>query len=155
MQDTGGTYGVALNDKHLEELVNEHAPPPPARAADAAASLVPAHGQGSRAGFTARLRVNEHAPPPHARVASAAASLAPWQAPGSKDRVYYQLKYEQVCAVAAAQGASAAASLGLAQGAAPCLAACEATVNWQPEASAAGPAMSLMKQGGTMAHVSC
>ncbi|KAK9828063.1 hypothetical protein WJX81_007161 [Elliptochloris bilobata] len=39
-QDTGGTYGVALNEKHLEELVNEHAPPPPARAADAAASLV-------------------------------------------------------------------------------------------------------------------
>ena len=40
MQETGGTYGVALNEKHLEELVSEHAPPPPARAADAAASLV-------------------------------------------------------------------------------------------------------------------
>ena len=51
MQETGGTYGVALNDKHLEELVNEHAPPPPARAADAAASLVLAQGPASCLGF--------------------------------------------------------------------------------------------------------
>lgn len=46
MQETGGTYGVALNEKHLEELVNEHAPPPPARAADATASLVRPWGYG-------------------------------------------------------------------------------------------------------------
>ena len=73
VQDTGGTYGVALNDKHLEELVNEHAPPPPARAADAAASLVRAHGQGSGTGFIKRCNL----PPSHARAASIAASLVP------------------------------------------------------------------------------
>ncbi|BDA42827.1 General transcription factor IIH subunit 2 [Coccomyxa sp. Obi] len=39
-QETGGTYGVALNEKHFEELVFEHAPPPPSLATDAAASLV-------------------------------------------------------------------------------------------------------------------
>ncbi|KAK9816858.1 hypothetical protein WJX72_006257 [[Myrmecia] bisecta] len=39
-EETGGTYGVALNDKHLEELVLDHAPPPPAKASDAGASLV-------------------------------------------------------------------------------------------------------------------
>ncbi len=33
-------YGVALGEKHLEELVMGHAPPPPSRAADSAASLV-------------------------------------------------------------------------------------------------------------------
>lgn len=40
MQETGGTYGVALNEKHFEELVFEHAPPPPALADNTAASLV-------------------------------------------------------------------------------------------------------------------
>lgn len=40
MQETGGTYGVALNEKHFEDLVFEHAPPPPSLATDAAASLV-------------------------------------------------------------------------------------------------------------------
>ncbi|KAK9846713.1 hypothetical protein WJX84_011717 [Apatococcus fuscideae] len=39
-QETGGMYGVALGEKHLEELVMGHAPPPPSRAADSAASLV-------------------------------------------------------------------------------------------------------------------
>ena len=39
-QDTGGTYGVALNERHFEELVFEHAPPPPSLAGDASASLV-------------------------------------------------------------------------------------------------------------------
>ncbi|KAK9821495.1 hypothetical protein WJX74_003082 [Apatococcus lobatus] len=39
-QETGGTYGVALGEKHMEELVMGHAPPPPSRAADSAASLV-------------------------------------------------------------------------------------------------------------------
>ncbi|EIE24534.1 transcription factor TFIIH, 44 kDa subunit, partial [Coccomyxa subellipsoidea C-169] len=39
-KETGGTYGVALNEKHFEDLVFEHAPPPPSLATDAAASLV-------------------------------------------------------------------------------------------------------------------
>ena len=51
--------------------MNEHAPPPPARAADAAASLVPAYGQGSGTEFIKRCNL----PPPHARAASIAASL--------------------------------------------------------------------------------
>lgn len=37
---TGGTYTVALDEHHLRELVLEHAPPPPALAESAAASLV-------------------------------------------------------------------------------------------------------------------
>ena len=40
LQETGGTYGVALGEKHMEDLVMGHAPPPPSRAADSAASLV-------------------------------------------------------------------------------------------------------------------
>jgi hypothetical protein len=40
MQDTGGTYGVALNEKHLEELVFAHAPPPPSLATDTSSYMV-------------------------------------------------------------------------------------------------------------------
>ena len=29
-EETGGTYGVALSEAHLDELVMTHAPPPPA-----------------------------------------------------------------------------------------------------------------------------
>ncbi|KAI5072230.1 hypothetical protein GOP47_0012336 [Adiantum capillus-veneris] len=37
---TGGIYSVALNENHLKELILEHAPPPPALAESAIASLV-------------------------------------------------------------------------------------------------------------------
>lgn len=40
LQDTGGVYGVAMHEKHLEELIMEHSPPPPSIAAATAASLV-------------------------------------------------------------------------------------------------------------------
>jgi Ssl1-like len=39
-QETGGAYGVALDEHHMEELVLEHAPPPPTLGASVAASLV-------------------------------------------------------------------------------------------------------------------
>ncbi|KAG2442629.1 hypothetical protein HXX76_002714 [Chlamydomonas incerta] len=39
-EDTGGTYGVALNEAHLEQLLMAHSPPPPATAAQAKAELV-------------------------------------------------------------------------------------------------------------------
>jgi transcription initiation factor TFIIH subunit 2 len=29
-EETGGVYGVALSESHLEELILAHAPPPPA-----------------------------------------------------------------------------------------------------------------------------
>mmetsp|Transcript_13699 Transcript_13699/g.29407 ORF Transcript_13699/g.29407 Transcript_13699/m.29407 type:complete len:458 (-) Transcript_13699:231-1604(-) len=38
--ETGGTYGVALHEAHLEELMLSHAPPPPATSAHALAELV-------------------------------------------------------------------------------------------------------------------
>eukprot|EP00887_Chlorella_sp_A99_P003194 scaffold9.g3194.t1 len=37
---TGGTYGVALNEAHLEQLVNAHAVPPPAAPGSTGTSLV-------------------------------------------------------------------------------------------------------------------
>jgi len=46
-QETGGTCGVALGDGHLEELMLEHATPPPAPPGSNAASLV-------RMGFPAK-----------------------------------------------------------------------------------------------------
>lgn len=39
-EETGGTYGVPLNEAHFDELVMSHAPPPPALADAAPASLV-------------------------------------------------------------------------------------------------------------------
>lgn len=39
-EQTGGIYSVALNEGHLKELILEHAPPPPALAESAIASLV-------------------------------------------------------------------------------------------------------------------
>ena len=41
-QQTGGSYTVALDERHLEELVRQHAPPPPTAAASTAASMVSA-----------------------------------------------------------------------------------------------------------------
>ncbi|KAK9805068.1 hypothetical protein WJX73_010881 [Symbiochloris irregularis] len=46
-EDTGGSYTVAMNEHHLQELVMAHSPPPPTRQADSAASLV-------RMGFPSR-----------------------------------------------------------------------------------------------------
>lgn len=46
-QETGGTYGIALGDGHLEELVLEHATPPPAAPGSSGVSLV-------RMGFPAK-----------------------------------------------------------------------------------------------------
>lgn len=46
-RDTGGTYGVATGESHLEELVLEHATPPPAAPGSSGVSLV-------RMGFPAR-----------------------------------------------------------------------------------------------------
>ena len=40
MQDTGGIYSVGMSDKHVEECVMDHAPPPPTKASGSAASLV-------------------------------------------------------------------------------------------------------------------
>lgn len=37
---TGGTYGIALNEEHLEELMLEHAVPPPAAPGSSGVSLV-------------------------------------------------------------------------------------------------------------------
>ncbi|GFR41049.1 hypothetical protein Agub_g1692, partial [Astrephomene gubernaculifera] len=39
-EDTGGSYGVALHEQHLQQLVMQHAAPPPATAAQARAELV-------------------------------------------------------------------------------------------------------------------
>ncbi|KAH9681025.1 General transcription factor IIH subunit 2 [Citrus sinensis] len=39
-QETGGTYSVALDESHSKELILEHAPPPPAIAEFAIASLI-------------------------------------------------------------------------------------------------------------------
>jgi len=39
-EGSGGSYGVALSEAHLEELIHAHAPPPPALAESTAASLV-------------------------------------------------------------------------------------------------------------------
>ncbi|KAL3163240.1 hypothetical protein ABBQ32_009640 [Trebouxia sp. C0010 RCD-2024] len=38
--DTGGIYSVGMSDKHVEECVMDHAPPPPTKASGSAASLV-------------------------------------------------------------------------------------------------------------------
>ena len=43
MQETGGIYSVGMSDKHVEECVMDHAPPPPTKASGSAASLV-SHG---------------------------------------------------------------------------------------------------------------
>lgn len=40
LQETNGTYGVALDEHHLQELVMSHAPPPPTPASATAASMV-------------------------------------------------------------------------------------------------------------------
>ena len=40
MQETGGTYSIALSDMDIEERIREHAPPPPHRATDGGDSLV-------------------------------------------------------------------------------------------------------------------
>lgn len=40
LQETGGIYSVGMSDKHVEECVVDHAPPPPIRASGAGASLV-------------------------------------------------------------------------------------------------------------------
>ncbi|DBA94955.1 TPA: hypothetical protein ACH3X1_002481 [Trebouxia sp. C0004] len=39
-EETGGIYSVGMSDKHVEECVMDHAPPPPTRASGAGASLV-------------------------------------------------------------------------------------------------------------------
>lgn len=39
-QETGGSYGVALNESHLEDLMRSHAPPPPALPGQLSAELV-------------------------------------------------------------------------------------------------------------------
>ncbi|GIL73188.1 hypothetical protein Vretimale_4636 [Volvox reticuliferus] len=39
-EETGGTYGVALNETHLEQLLLAHSSPPPATSAQAKAELV-------------------------------------------------------------------------------------------------------------------
>lgn len=55
-EDTGGTYGVALNEGHLEQLLMAHSPPPPATAAQAKAELVrPRGGRGSGCGALQQL----------------------------------------------------------------------------------------------------
>ncbi len=40
LQETGGEYGIALNERHFEELVFSHARPPPSRDSEKHASLV-------------------------------------------------------------------------------------------------------------------
>ena len=40
LQETRGEYGIALNERHFEELVFSHATPPPSLAGDTSASLV-------------------------------------------------------------------------------------------------------------------
>ena len=40
LQETGGTYSIALSDMDIEERIREHAPPPPHRATDGGDSLV-------------------------------------------------------------------------------------------------------------------
>lgn len=42
--DTGGSYGVALNEGHLEQLLLAHSTPPPATSVHARAELVGAWG---------------------------------------------------------------------------------------------------------------
>eukprot|EP00884_Botryococcus_braunii_P004550 jgi/Botrbrau1/14096/Bobra.182_3s0041.1 len=54
VQETGGTYGVAMNEAHLEDLISGQAAPPPARASDVGASLV-------RMGFPQRAGEGEEA----------------------------------------------------------------------------------------------
>ena len=49
-EETGGVYGVALSETHLDELIMAHAPPPPALAESTLASLV-------QMGFPQRARV--------------------------------------------------------------------------------------------------
>lgn len=44
--ETGGTYGVALNEGHLEQLLLAHSPPPAATNAQAKAELVGRGAQG-------------------------------------------------------------------------------------------------------------
>ncbi|KAF5841880.1 Ssl1-like-domain-containing protein [Dunaliella salina] len=39
-QETGGSYGIALNETHLSDLLLAHAPPPPALAGNTGAELV-------------------------------------------------------------------------------------------------------------------
>ena len=43
LQETGGVYSVGMSDKHVEECVMDHAPPPPTKASGSAASLVSHH----------------------------------------------------------------------------------------------------------------
>ena len=43
LQETRGEYGIALNERHFEELVFSHATPPPSLAGDTSASLVRPH----------------------------------------------------------------------------------------------------------------
>ena len=43
LQETRGEYGIALNERHFEELVFSHATPPPSLAGDTSASLVSPH----------------------------------------------------------------------------------------------------------------
>ncbi|XP_078441800.1 general transcription factor II H2 [Wolffia australiana] len=52
-QETGGTYTVALDEAHLKELLQEHAPPPPAIAEYATANLIKMGfpQRGSETGF--------------------------------------------------------------------------------------------------------
>ena len=40
LQETGGEYGIALNERHFEELVFSHARPPPSLDSEKHASLV-------------------------------------------------------------------------------------------------------------------
>ena len=40
IQETGGIYSVGMSDKHVEECVMDHGPPPPTKASGSAASLV-------------------------------------------------------------------------------------------------------------------
>ena len=40
LQETGGEYGVALNERHFEDLVFSHASPPPSVDREKHASLV-------------------------------------------------------------------------------------------------------------------
>ena len=40
-EETGGVYGVALSEAHLDELIMAHAPPPPALVRSAAGVPLP------------------------------------------------------------------------------------------------------------------
>lgn len=51
-QQTGGSYTVALDERHLEELVRQHAPPPPTAATSTAASMVSAPASQKRLAYS-------------------------------------------------------------------------------------------------------